>query len=109
MQMATRVSFAVSSRWPCTLAWYLTSWSVGSWYWRMRSTSEWQLPQTPTVVVRSGLPMKPAADDIATVTSSDVGSPPWQLAHPIPFWPWTLSFHCWAMSCCVSSIAVWHA
>src|SRR5574338_1360580 len=77
LQMATRESLAMASRWPWTLDRYLASWSVGLWYCRIRSTSAWHSPQIPTVLGRSGLPMKPFAFDIATVTSSEVGSPPW--------------------------------
>ena len=73
----------------------------------MRSTSAWHVPQTSTVFVRSGLPMKPAAGDMATVTSSEVGSPPWQLEQPIPPRPWMLAAHCSVMSCCLLSMAAW--
>src|SRR5512142_1745455 len=93
MQIATRVSAAVTSRCPWTLVMYCAYWSVERPYCRMRAGSEWQLPHTPTVVVRPGLPMKPADFDIATPISSERGSPPWQSAHPTPAFPWTLPFH----------------
>ena len=88
---------------------YCEYWSVDSPYCRIRLGSEWQLPHTPTDVVRPGLPMKPAAFDIATPISSERGSPPWQSAHPMPFWPWTLPFHWLAIACCCGFTFEWQS
>ena len=101
------MSFRVSRRWPWTLVWYFAYWSVGIWYWRIRSASEWHVPQTLTVVLRSGIPRKPLAGLIATVTWSDVGSPPWQSAQPMPTFPCTLAFQSSTIPCCLLSIAAW--
>ena len=65
------------------------------------------MPHTFTVAARSGTPRKPLAGLIATVTSSDVGSPPWQSAQAMPALPWALASHWSAISCCLLSIAEW--
>ena len=57
VQTATRVSSAVTRRWPWTLDQYLAYWSVGSPEARIFSTFAWQLPHSPTVSMRPGAPM----------------------------------------------------
>ncbi len=50
----------------------------------MKAASEWQEPHISGIARGANLPANPLRGSIATVGSSEVGSPPWHPAHEIP-------------------------
>ena len=109
VQMATRVSWAVRSRCPCTLVKYFAYWSVFRLYGFMRTGSAWQLAHRPTVWSRLGTPTNPFDGLMATVIWSELGSPPWQSAQVTPASAWALALKSAAIDAWATLTALWQS
>src|SRR5579859_5260538 len=75
----------------------------------MYAGSEWQLPHSWGICLRSILPFHPALRLIALSGSSAVASPPWQFTQLSPFSTWMSNFKLSALTPSGSGSAEWQS